>query len=213
MCPNCKKQIGWRDNIPLLSFILLRGRCRNCKKKISLRYPLTEIFTAAGFLLVGIYFYPNLLAILYSLCIYLILVTIFVIDLEHQIIPDMFVFVGIAISFLYLLLFSDINSLFSCLLAGFAAALFLLLVHFITRGRGMGLGDVKFAILGGMVVGPRLAFVWLILAFLTGGVAGIILILSGRAGLKTKIAFGPFLVFAILLAFAFGNQYLRFLGF
>lgn len=210
-CPRCKKKIVWYDNIPLLSFVFLGGRCRNCKSLISWRYPLIEVSTALGFVAIG-YFTMNTqglsLQVVYSIIIFLILEAIFVIDLEHRIIPDSFVFFGILVSALYLLLYPNSYTLFSNFFAGFLAALFLVLIHLATKGRGMGLGDVKFAVLGGTLVGLRLLPVWLFLAFLTGAVIGIILILGKKAGLKSKIAFGPFLVLAIPLAMLFGEKIL-----
>jgi leader peptidase (prepilin peptidase) / N-methyltransferase len=198
-CDSCKKSIPWYDNIPLFSFLLLRGRCRVCRKKISLRYPVIEVVSAVSFLLIG----PNIL----NLILFLILLTIFIVDFEHKIIPDAFVFLGIAVS-----LFLIPHSLFSGLFAGSLAASFLLFIHLITKGRGMGLGDVKFALLGGMVVGLRLTALWMLLAFLTGGAVGVILILGKKAGLKSQIAFGPFLVVAIPITLIWGEKILAVLG-
>jgi prepilin signal peptidase PulO-like enzyme (type II secretory pathway) len=154
---------------------------------------------------------PDYIKVFYMIIIFVILLSIFVIDLEHQIIPDDFVFTGIFVVFVYSLIFNP-ALLFPGIFAGFAAALFLLILHLSTKGRGMGLGDVKFAVLGGLFVGSRLTPVWLVLAFLTGGMVGAILILSKRAKLKTKIAFGPFLVLGIFLALTVGEKYLSFLG-
>lgn len=203
-CPNCKHQIAWFDNIPLFSFLILRGKCRHCKKSISSRYPAIEFATALGFVAIG-YFATTVqgttLYIVYSIIIFLILEAIFIIDLEHQIIPDAFVFVGIIFA-----LFIIHDSLFNSLFAGFTASLLLLLVHLITKGRGMGLGDIKFAVLGGLIAGPKLFLIWLFLAFLTGAAVGIILILGRKAKLKTQIAFGPFLVLALPLALLYGDK-------
>lgn len=192
-CPKCKKIISWFDNIPLLSFILLGGRCRNCNKPISRRYPLIELAGGVGFLLV-----PRSPALpagglgVEGLALFCILLAIFVIDLEHQIIPDGLIFLG-----MFFALFLIPGSLTGALFAGFLSASLLLLIYLATRGRGMGLGDVKFAVLGGMIVGLKLCLPWLFLAFLTGGIVGVILILGGKKKLKDKIAFGPFLVIAI----------------
>lgn len=202
MCPKCRKTIRWFDNIPVISFILLKGRCRNCGKKISIRYPVIELFTAVGFFIIG----WNV----FQLVLFVLLELIFIIDLEHQIIPDDFVFFGMVLVFIVLLLAGN-YPLFSSLFSGFLAASLLMFLHLITRGRGMGLGDVKFAVLGGMIVGLRLSLIWLFLAFLTGGLVGIILILGRRVGLKDKIAFGPFLVIGIFLAYLIGDQILRML--
>ena len=195
ICPNCKNQIGWFDNIPLLSFILLGGKCRSCKRPISWRYPVIELATGIGFLLIGF-------QVLW-LIIFCILEVIFVIDLEHRIIPDLFVFLGILV-----VLFTIHYSPFTGLFAGFFAASLLILIHLVTKGRGMGLGDVKLAVLGGVLVGPNLLPIWLFLAFLTGAAVGIILILGGYARLKSRIAFGPFLVVAIPLALLYGEKIL-----
>jgi prepilin signal peptidase PulO-like enzyme (type II secretory pathway) len=204
-CPHCKKQIAWYDNIPLLSFLILLGRCRNCKKNISLRYPLIELATGLGFFFISLNYYPNVFLMIFNLLIYSLLVLIFVIDLEHQIIPDSLIFFGILVFTLYLII-SNQPHFFQPIFAGLLAALFLMILHLITRGRGMGLGDVKFAVLGGMITGLNLMPVWLFASFLTGGLAGIILILAGKAGLKTKVAFGPFLVIGLLLTLIWGEK-------
>lgn len=199
ICPNCKKQIIWYDNIPVFSYILLAGKCRHCKKPISLRYPVIELSTAIGFTLIGFQFIP--------LILFFLLEIIFIIDLEHQIIPDIFVFAGIL-----LFLFTVGNSLLTVLFSGFICATFLMLIHLVTKGHGMGLGDVKFAVLGGIIVGLPLSPVWLFVAFLTGGITGIILIISKKARFKSKIAFGPFLILAIPITLVFGRTILRFMG-
>jgi len=189
-CPNCRRKINWFDNIPLLSFVLLKGKCRNCKKKISRRYPLVELLF--GIVTVLLYLKFGLtLEFLFYVLLSIVLVSIFIIDLTHQIIPDELVFFGIAVCFLF-------NFSFSSMLSGFLAGSFLLVLHLITKGKGMGLGDVKLAILGGIIVGLNNVFYWLALAFLTGAVVGCILILGKYAKLKSKIAFGPFLIFALL---------------
>ncbi|HKC04345.1 MAG TPA: prepilin peptidase [Patescibacteria group bacterium] len=211
ICPKCKHEIAWYDNIPVFSFIVLGGKCRNCKKSISFRYPLIEFSTAIGFLYFSIFFQNNIFNLLYFLVILSILILIFIIDWEHKIIPDDFTFLGVAIAILFLLL-TDYRLIFASILAGFTSAFLLLLINLLTKGRGMGLGDVKFAILGGMLVGPKLNIIWLFFAFLTGGMVGIILILLKRAGLKDQIAFGPFLVISIGLAIIFGDKLLILMG-
>ena len=200
-CPKCKNQISWCDNVPLLSYLVLGGRCRYCKKHISIRYPLIELVTGIGFVLIGLN--------IFQLIILCILEIIFIIDWENQIIPDIFIYIGIVVV-IFNLKFSIYNqfSIFNLLLAGFTSASFLLLIHLITKGKGMGLGDVKFAVLGGMIVGLPLSPVWLFVAFLTGAIIGIILILGGNAGLKSKIAFGPFLVISIPITLLCGQKIL-----
>jgi len=203
ICPNCKKQISWYDNIPLLSFILLMGKCRNCKKRISLRYPIIELATAITFVIIGFNVFNLILAS--------ILISIFVIDWEHQIIPDEFVFGGLVV-LVFILLIANSELLFSNLLAGFLSALILLFLNLVTKGKGMGLGDVKLALLLGGIVGINLFWIWLFFSFVVGASIGIILMGIKKATLREKIAFGPFLIIGLVLAILFGQSFLLLLG-
>lgn len=213
-CDKCKKSLTWRENIPLFSYIFLKGRCLNCKRRISIRYPLVEIATAIGFVSIYNYFLPTLQGLplqgvysfIFALASFLILEIIFITDIEHQVIPDEAVFFGILMSVLYFLLLPYGRSLYSSLFSGFISASMLMFVNIATHGRGMGLGDVKFAILGGLLVGTKLVIPWMFLSFLTGATVAIILILTGSAKLKDKIAFGPFLVVSLPLAFLLGEK-------
>ena len=204
-CDRCGKKISWFDNIPLVSYLLLLGRCRSCKKKISLRYPLIELTTALGFVAVSYFNYPA-----YFYFLIPILICIFVIDLEHRFIPDGLVFFGIVLTFFYFILI-DKNTIYLNLLSGFIPAFFLLFLHLITRGKGMGLGDVKLAILGGLVLGWPYFVVWLFLSFIIGAVVGIVLIFAKKASFGKKIPFGPYLVISFWLTMICGNWFLAFL--
>lgn len=208
-CPRCKKVIPWYDNLPLLSYINLRGKARCCGKPISIRYPLIEASTAISF--AGLYYFSihcgesiycrdvavlgNFSFPLYAIIIG-ILVAIFVIDFEHQIIPDEHVFVLLLIVFGIAIARHD--ELFLNLFVGFAASVFLLLLNLGTRGNGMGLGDVKLAIPLGMIVGWPGTFLWLTLSFVLGAVVGLLLIAIGKAHFGRHIPFGPFLVVGFL---------------
>lgn len=202
-CDHCKKKLGFFDLIPLLSLLLLRGKCRYCSKKISLYYPLIELLTGILFV-AAFYFLPStpypLLSIPYYLFIVSALVVVFFIDLKHGIISDKVVYPAIAVSVLYL--FAVHNSLFlNHLLSALGAFLFFLILLLITRGKGMGWGDVKFAFLVGLILGFPGIIVGLYLAFLTGAVAGVILILWRKKKLRgTTIPFGPFLVAGTFLS-------------
>jgi prepilin signal peptidase PulO-like enzyme (type II secretory pathway) len=204
-CPSCKKQIAWYDNIPTLSFLVLGGRCRNCRKRISWRYPLIELSTGLAFVGMGYFTWPWDLTLAFRLFIVSLLIFILIVDWETKIIPDEAVFLGFLVVVAHSL-FVIPSSLFLNLAAGFLAADSLLFIHLITRGCGMGLGDVKFALLGGTLIGLKLVVVWLFLAFLTGAALGVILIVAGRAKLKSAIAFGPFLVISLPITFLFGEK-------
>lgn len=197
-CPECKKTIRWFDNIPLLSYSLLGGKCRYCTERISPRYPLIEAVTGVLFVLVGLT--PFLLFVT------ALLVALLVVDWENMLLPDEFIFWGVLTTLIYLL-FSQQN-FYSYLLAGFISALVFLILFFITLGRGMGLGDVKLALLIGMILGLDLIIVWLLASFISGGIVAAVLLLTKKAHMKQKIAFGPFLIFGFFIALIFGDKLL-----
>ena len=188
-CDSCKKKLFWYDNIPLLSFIFYKGKSRCCIKKISFRYPLIELASLVGALLIYVSFPFNLFVLYYAL--FLLTLTIFVIDLEYQYIPDELSFLILFLSF-----FVSGISPFESLFSGLILSLVILLLNLITKGRGMGLGDVKLVLGLGMWLGIEKGINWLIVTFLTGGVIASILLISGKATRKTKIAFGPFIIIA-----------------
>lgn len=187
-CDNCKMKLHWYDNIPLFSYIFYLGKSRCCNKKISFRYPLIEIATVVGFIFLYLSSLPPIYYILFTLCI-----MIFVIDLEHQIIPD-------ELSWAILLLAIVTSSfLFTNIFAALLLSLSILFLHLITKGRGMGLGDVKLVLALGSWTGLEKGLYFLLYSFLTGGLFACILLILGKAKLKTKIAFGPFLLIGFWL--------------
>lgn len=218
-CPNCKKILSWQDLIPLLSFIILRGRCRHCSQKISWQYPLVELATGILFVLVLNYTFPNLLIASYWLLVACFLIIIFVYDLKHYIIPDRIVYPAIAIAFLYRLfsslefvnwnLFGIWNLEFGILrpiLSAILAASFFLFIVLISRGKWMGVGDIKLAFFMGLILSWPGVSVALFLAFFSGAIIGTGLIISGKKGLKSEVPFGPFLVSGTLLTMFFGEE-------
>lgn len=213
-CDSCKKKLAWYDNIPVFSFLFLHGRCRNCKKKISPRYPIIEATFAIGFLLIGIFvntitqniiFVPSgILGLIYILASFSILVGILITDLENQIIPDSYTFILFGISFTALLLFGGVT-IYENLFSGFLAGVLLLLLHLVTRGRGMGLGDVKLAIPVGIILGFQLTLVWLLGSFIIGSIVGIVLLAFKKASFGKRIAFGPFMVISLAVVSVLGS--------
>lgn len=225
-CPNCGKQIRARDNIPVVSYLLLRGKCRDCGKKVSIRYPLVELTTAGLFAAVlfvlrgcgainastspvcmwsGAY---GAATLPFLLLLVVILVSIFVIDWEEKIIPDELTFLGYFIVVVFLLAFSNVD-IYLNLFTGFAAAGFLLFLNLITKGAGMGLGDVKLSVFLGTLFGWPFTLVWMFLAFLTGGLYSTILIFSGKAKFGQHISFGPFLVFSAFVTAVIGQNIIQ----
>jgi len=206
-CDLCKKQIADSDLIPVLSYILLRGKCRFCHKKLSLLYPVIEIITGIMFVLTWNYVPAGdyLHRIIY-LGIVSVLIVIFFSDLKYQIIPDS---VQLALFVLCLIFIGDnitLRSFADAVIAALIVAAPILLLFLGTRGRGMGFGDVKLAFNIGLLLGLESGLIALYIAFISGAIFGAGLLLLGRKQLKSKIAFGPFLVIGIILMIFFKNQ-------
>lgn len=211
-CPVCRHQLAWSDNIPLLSFVWLKGRCRYCHSPIGIHYPLVEL--AAGVLTVLIFQFFNyeLLIASYYLLITYALLAIFVSDWLYQTIPDQIVYPAIGLAFFYSL-FTSPYSLAVYFLSAFGAAGFFQALVWATRGKGMGGGDVKLAGLMGLILGWPNIILAILLAFLTGASVGVILVLGGRKTMRSQIAFGPFLVAATFISLFWGEKILKIWGY
>ncbi len=133
-----------------------------------------------------------------------ILIAIAVIDIENQIIPDELVWLGLGILLTWYLA-TGFEHLFVYLLSGFSVAVFLLLVNLVTKGKGMGLGDVKLAVFIGSMFSPKQVLVWLLVSFIVGALVGIFLIVLKKKDLKAKVPFAPFLITGFLIVVFLGN--------
>jgi leader peptidase (prepilin peptidase) / N-methyltransferase len=203
-CPSCGTPVKPYDNIPILSWLLLRGRCRSCGSSISPRYPLVEALTAA--LCVGaVLVHHSASAIALSAVLILLVVPAALIDLEHRIIPNRITALG-ALLALVLGLALDPAGEPERLIAGGAAGGFLLLAALAYPG-GMGMGDVKLAGMMGLFLGAAVAPA-LLIALVAGVALGMVVIYrkGARAGRKTAVPFGPFLAFGALAAVFVGHQ-------
>jgi len=218
-CPNCKHTLSWQDLIPLLSFLILKGKCHYCQKPISLQYPLIELTTGILFILTiynlqfTIYNLENFFTLGYLLFIVSCLLVIFVYDLKHYIIPDRVLFpaIIIALIFNFQFLISKQFLFFSYLiLSAIGAAAFFLAIVLISRGKWMGVGDIKLAFLMGLFLGWPNILVALFSAFLIGAIIGIILMILGKKTLKSEVPFGPFLVTGTFLALFWGQEIVNF---
>ena len=200
-CPYCKHELVWHDLIPVFSFLMLKGKCRYCQKPISIQYPLIELTTAILFVLV--FNSQNLLNTGYLLLTTSFLIIIFVYDLKHYIIPDKVIFPAILTSFLFL--FTTNSLLLNTVLSAFGASFFFLLIYLISQGQWLGFGDVKLSFLMGLHLGFPNILVALFSAFFTGAIIGLILIAQSKKTLKSRVPFGPFLVFGTFLAMFYGE--------
>lgn len=220
-CDFCGHTLSWYDLIPLLSIIILGRRCRYCHKKISWQYPLVELIT--GFLFAYSYSSTpgeplqvtspvvSLSPLYFPEAIFLFivisgLIVIFFTDLKYRIIPDQVVIILTVSSLLYFLLFNhqalSINHLFS----GVVMFLIFFTLLILTKGKGMGFGDVKFAGVMGLILGFPKVVVSFYLAFLTGAILSLILIISGKKTMKSTIPFGPFLTASTVVSIFYGEQ-------
>ncbi len=212
-CPHCKHNLSWRDLIPILSFLILKRKCRYCQKKISWQYPLVEIATGLLFLLIFNFFaqggpasgWQFLFSIFYFLTTACFLIIIFVYDLKHFIIPDKVIFPAIGITLLYVLTLNSQPSILNSLMAAFGAAIFFLIIFLVSRGKWLGFGDVKLAFFMGLFLSFPNILVALFFAFLIGAIIGVELILMRRKTLKSEVPFGPFLVIGTFVAMFLGE--------
>lgn len=207
LCPKCKHQLSARDNIPLLSFLLLHGRCRYCHEPISWQYPLVEASTAVAFVLVwflspaehGLFVKLDLLAIAATF------IVIFFSDLIYGLIPDEMILTGALGALIYNLQFSNLGPY---LLTGILSSFSFLLVVVATKFRGMGLGDVKLAFLIGLLLGWPRTLVSFWSAFIIGGVVAVTLLILRKTKLSATIPLGPFLVIGTLVAALWSKELL-----
>lgn len=208
-CDHCKKILRWYELIPLISYILQAGRCRRCHAPLSLQYPLIELLTGILFMLLYQRFGTSLQEFAAVLVIFSAYFVMTVTDSNYQIIPDSMVVTSvIGTLILYAGRISGADSVLHLAAAGAAGLLFYLLWYG-TKGRGMGFGDVKLAAALGLLLGFPLTIFALYIAFLTGACVGVILILKGSKTLKSKLAFGPFLLFGTTLSFICQTYFLH----
>ncbi len=229
-CDKCKKELGLSDLIPVLSFVFLRGKCRYCHTKLSLFYPVIEVCTGIMFVLTYIFVISNfkfqisneflifkyliinplsLISLLYYLFMISSFIVIFFTDLKYGIILDKIVFPAIAINIFYLLFFNPKSLIFN-LASGLGAFLFFVaisyLFYILTKKQSMGGGDIKLSFLLGLFLGFPGILVSLYLAFLTGAITSIILIIWRKKFLKDSLPFGPFLIMGAIISLFWGNQ-------
>jgi len=206
-CPFCDGAIQARDNIPIVSFLLLKGRCRHCRAPISWRYPFIEGLMAAAFVACVLRFgltAETLIAIVFTS----LMVLLAAIDLEHFLLPDRVTLPGLMLG-LALRAWHPYTSFMDALVgAVIGAGLLILLINFwfwLRNEEGMGLGDVNMLALIGAFLGWQGVLTTLFVASLTGALTGIALLLTSRVGLRSRLPFGVFLALGGLVSLFFRN--------
>lgn len=216
-CPKCQYVIRWYDNIPVLSFLLLGGRCRGCRASISWRYPLVELLSA-GLSVFTYWHFPS--AVPWAIWFFLFiapLIAITFIDLEHQIIPDLFSLSGIPLGLGAQVVLAPSGHIGAALLNGVIGILvgggFLFVVSVlyekIRKQEGLGGGDIKLAAMFGAFLGWQGVIMVLLFSACLGSIVGLIAIAILRKNLQFAIPYGPFLSGAAVFYLFYGQELLQ----
>ena len=210
-CPHCHHSLGFWDLFPVLSFVFLKGRCRYCQKNISFQYPLVELATAIIFSFIYLHLGIISLSFIFWLIIISFLIIIFVFDLKYFIIPDEVIYPAIFLSIIWLLYsffigIATSHEIILTIISALGASLFFFLIWFFSKGMAMGFGDVKLALLIGLLLGFPNTIVGLFLGFLLGAIIGSIMVFLKKKGFSSEVPFAPFIIAGAIISFFFGNS-------
>lgn len=208
-CTRCGRSLSWFDNIPVVSWMVLRGRCRQCGEPISAQYPVVELITAV--LAMGIVALTPPGALLASrLVLAAVLIVLFVIDLEHQILPNVITLPGIVVglAFSFFAAPGPLSSFIGTLLGGGVLYAIATAYYLVRKEEGMGMGDVKMLSMIGAFLGWRAVLLTLVLASFSGAVIGVALMTARRETLRYALPFGTFLAIGASIAMLAGEQIL-----
>ena len=228
-CPKCRKQIKWYDNIPVLSFIILRGKCRNCGKPISWQYPLVELITAvlfvvswqiesgirnqeSGFVLSSIIYNSKfIIQVLRDWFLIAAMIVVFIYDLRWYVILDIITLPSAAILLFFNLIIGLLNGsgfsiLRNFLISGIIGGSFFLLQFIISRARWIGGGDIRLGFLMGLALGWPGVIIALLLAYFSGSIIGLGLIAAKKKQWGSQVPFGTFLAAATIVTLFWGQE-------
>ena len=206
-CPACSKPIVWYDNIPIVSYLVLAGRCRSCKNHISCQYPIVEALNAAGYVGLFWFFGPNWATAAYSL-LYSALLVVAGTDLSHKIIPNVITFPGILLGLLSaatILPLGLVNGVIGLVVGGGILWFLAWASPYLFGKEGMGGGDIKLLAMIGAFLGWKPAVLTIMVGSLLGSIVGVSLIGAHVIKREDYIPFGPFLVCGAIVALFFGD--------
>jgi leader peptidase (prepilin peptidase)/N-methyltransferase len=208
-CPKCGYMLRWYDNLPVLSYAMLRARCRSCGNPISLQYPLIEVITAIVFV-AHWYAFGATVLLPVRLLFGCALIVLFMIDLEHQILPDVITLPGIVIGVALSLFLPPglVDSLLGVVVGGGLLWGIAELWYRLRKVEAMGFGDVKMLAMVGAWLGIKMVMLTFVLSSMMGGLVGVVLIASRRADMATKVPFGTMLAVGALIASLYGGPLL-----
>jgi leader peptidase (prepilin peptidase) / N-methyltransferase len=204
-CPHCRRELSWYENIPVLSYLALRGRCRTCAAPIAFRYPLVEALTAAMFALGWWHYGPQAL-LAARLTFGCALIVLFAIDLEHHLLPNAITLPGVVVGVLFSFFAEPgwMASLIGLLVGGGVLWGVAEAYYRLRHEEGLGMGDVKMLAMIGAFIGWKLTLVTLMMASLSGTVIGLFLIVTKRGDMKYALPFGTFLALGAAAAATVG---------
>jgi len=219
-CPNCKHQLKPWENIPVLSYILLRGKCSNCKTKISLRYPLVEILTALVYIVIYNHFAFSIEAVLLMallMVFFSLVIVITFIDIDIQLIFNNLLIISLFPIVAFIIIDNSLpylNHIAGAILLALAFYLIGYIGKLIYKVDSMGMGDVKYAGVVGLLLGWEKGILAFVIAFVSAAVIIVIISLYKKVSSKQRIPFGPFLSIGCFVAFFWGSNILNwYLGF
>jgi leader peptidase (prepilin peptidase)/N-methyltransferase len=209
-CPSCSHQIAWYDNIPIVSYVILLGRCRNCAVRIPLRYPIVEALNTLGFVGLLWFFGPSWSTAVYGL-LYSALLVVAGTDLSHKIIPNVVTFPGIVVGLVSaatILPLGLVDGLIGLLVGGGILWFLAWISPYLFGKEGMGGGDIKLLAMIGAFLGWKPALMTIMMGSLLGSLVGVSLIAARVIKREDYIPFGPFLVVGAVVTLFFGQSVL-----
>jgi len=208
-CPSCEKSIAWHDNIPLLSWLILGGKCRHCKSPISVRYPILELLMGLSWAGLA-WHYGFSPVLLQALLLVSLLWILTLIDLETGLLPNLLTFPGIAIGLVFAFWFGYIEDAVIGAILGYGVFWLIAKLFLLVTGReGMGYGDFKLlAMLGAFMGWQALPFI-VFASSLVGAVVGVLFLFLSKKDMSTEIPFGPYLAGAGMIWFVWGATILQ----
>jgi len=206
MCPHCGHVLEAHDLIPVFSYVVLGGKCRYCQSHISYQYPFVELL----FALLTLFLYALLgfnVYFLFAIAIAFMMVALLVIDVHDGVLPNKLILALLLTIFLQMIILALPSSAwYQAMIGGVSGFIFFMALWLVTLGKGVGVGDIKLAFALGLLTGPTGIIYTILLAFVMGALYVMPLVMTGRKGWQSTIAFGPFLIIAFYVVFFYFDQ-------
>lgn len=205
-CMNCKAKLGWLDLIPLVSYFLLKGKCRYCQQKISPQYPAVEFGTGLLFVFLLLNFGISW-ALLFYVIVFSLLTVVLVTDLKTEMVPELFVWISLALVLVFGWYFAGIT-IWYMILGGLIGGGVLAFLVYASGEKWMGAGDIKIGVILGLIAGYPIVILGIFFAFVLGAVVGLIYVWLKGKTMKDSLPFAPFLIISALFCITYGKYLL-----